>query len=75
MKFEDLKNLLTEQLCCEAEKVTMDARMVEDLGADSLAMVELVMAVEEASGIKVPDEDAASLKTVRDVLEYVNARA
>ena len=62
-----------ETLGCDAEKVTPEATLAEDLGADSLASVELVMALEEASGISIDDADVAGLKTVGDILAYLEA--
>ncbi len=68
-----IKEIIVEQLGVDAEKVTPDARFVEDLGADSLDTVELVMAFEDKFSIEVPDDAAEQLKSVRDVIEYVCA--
>lgn len=71
---EKVKDIIVEQLGVDAGQVTPEAKFVEDLGADSLDTVELVMAFEEEFGIEVPDEDAEKLQTVGDVLRYVEAR-
>ena len=73
MEFEKVRDIIVETLGCDAEKVTPEATLAEDLGADSLASVELVMALEEASGISIDDADVAGLKTVGDILAYVEA--
>jgi acyl carrier protein len=61
-----------EQLEVEAHQVTEEAKFIEDLGADSLATIELVMALEEEFDIEIPDEDADKIKTVRDAVEYLD---
>lgn len=71
---EKVKDIIVEQLGVDASQVTPEAKFVEDLGADSLDTVELVMAFEEEFGIEVPDEDAEGLQTVGDVLRYVEQR-
>ena len=73
MEFEKVRDVIVETLGCDAEQVTLEATLSEDLGADSLASVELVMALEEASGISIKDEDLAGLKTVGDIINYLNA--
>lgn len=74
----DIKNKVTkviiEQLGVKESEVKPDARFVEDLGADSLDTVELVMALEEEFGIEIPDEDAEKAKTVKDVIDYINKK-
>ena len=62
-----------ETLGCEEEQVTPEASLADDLGADSLAAVELVMALEEASGIKIDDADVPGLKTVGDIMKYLES--
>ncbi len=75
-KIEDLvKETIAEQLGVDKGKVVPEASFVEDLGADSLDTVELVMALEERFETEIPDEDAQKLLTVRDAIEYVSARA
>ena len=66
-----VKDIIINELGVEAEKVTPDASFVEDLGADSLDTVELVMAFEEEFGIEIPDEDAEKLQTVGDAIGYI----
>lgn len=66
-----VKEIIVNELGVEAEKVTDEASFVEDLGADSLDIVELVMAFEEAFDIEIPDEDAEKLQTVGDAMRYL----
>lgn len=66
-----VKEIIAAQLSVEPEKVTSDAKFIEDLGADSLDTVELVMAFEDKFGVEVPDEDAEKLKSVADVVAYI----
>lgn len=73
MDFEKVRDVIVETLGCDAEKVTPKASLTEDLGADSLALVELVMALEEAAGISIDDGDVANLKTAADILNYIKA--
>lgn len=73
MEFEKVRNVIMETLGCDEEQVTMEASLEEDLGADSLASVELVMALEEATGVSISDEAMATIKTVGDVMEYLTA--
>lgn len=73
MSFEDLKEVFVDTLNCDADKVTMAASLTDDLQADSLDAVELNMALEEACGVSIPDEELATLKTVGDIFNYINA--
>lgn len=66
-----VKDIIVEQLSVNAEHVTPEAKFIEDLGADSLDIVELVMAFEEEFGVEVPDSDAEKLLTVGDVVKYI----
>ncbi len=68
---EKVKSIIVEQLGVDAEKVKLESKFIEDLGADSLDIVELVMAMEEEFDIEIPDEDAEKLKTVNDVQSYL----
>ena len=68
---DKVKKIIVDQLGVDEEEVTQDASFVDDLGADSLDQVELVMAFEEAFGIEVPDEDAEKMTTVKDAVEYI----
>ena len=73
MEFEKVRDIIVETLGCDAAEVTPEASLSDDLGADSLAAVELVMALEEATGLSIAEEDAANLKTVGDILTYLAA--
>jgi len=68
---QKIKDIIVEQLSVNAEQVTPEAKFIEDLGADSLDIVELVMAFEEEFGVEVPDSDAEKLLTVGDVVKYI----
>jgi len=70
-----VREIIVNELGVEAEKVTPEASFVEDLGADSLDTVELVMAFEEEFGIDIPDEDAEKLRTVGDAIKYMDEKA
>ena len=72
---ERVKKIIGEQLGVEEEEVTPEASFVEDLGADSLDTVELVMALEEEFGIEIPDEDAEKILTVGKALDYIKEKA
>lgn len=71
---DDVKSIIVEQLHVTPEKVTDSAHFVDDLGADSLDIVELVMAFEEAFEIDIPDEDAEKITTVKDAVDYIEAK-
>jgi len=71
---EKVKDIIVEQLGVNPEQVTPQASFIEDLGADSLDIVELVMAFEEEFGVEVPDEDAEKLQKVGDVVNYIKER-
>ena len=73
--FDTLKELVVDQLGVEEDEVTMEASMQDDLGADSLDLVDLVMSVEEEFGVKVADEDLENIKTVGDIVNYIEDRA
>ena len=72
---ERVKKIIAEQLGVEEEEVTLEAHFVEDLGADSLDTVELVMSLEEEFEIEIPDEDAEKILTVGKALEYIKEKA
>jgi acyl carrier protein len=72
---EKVRDIIVDQLGVNAEQVVLGARFIEDLGADSLDTVELVMAFEEEFSIEVPDEEAEKLQSVGDVVKYVEANA
>ena len=68
---DDVKEVVVEQLSCNADEVKEDSKFVEDLGADSLDVVELVMALEEKFDIEIPDSDAEAIATVGDAIKYI----
>ena len=72
---DKVKQIIVEQLGVEESEVTSNASFVDDLGADSLDTVELVMAFEEAFDIEIPDEDAEKIRTVQDAISYINQHA
>ena len=72
---DKIKQIIADQLGVKKEEVTDNAKFVDDLGADSLDTVELVMALEEEFGIEIPDEEAEKLVTVGDALRYIDEKA
>lgn len=75
MTFDKVKKLLSEQLDVEEDKITMESSISEDLGADSLDVVELLMSIEDNLGVAIPDEEAANIKTVGDVVNFIDNNA
>ena len=73
--FDDVKKVVVEQLGVSESEVTKESSFVDDLGADSLDTVELVMALEEAFGMEIPDEQAEKIKTVGDTITYIKEHA
>lgn len=71
---EKVKNIIVEQLGVDMESVTPEASFIDDLGADSLDIVELVMTMEEEFDLEIPDEDAEKIKSVNDVINYIKAK-
>ena len=71
--FEKIQAIIADKLSIDAESVTMEASFIDDLNADSLDIVELVMALEDELETEIPDEDVENFKTVGDVVEYVKA--
>ena len=71
MTFEKVKEIIVDTLSCEEDKVTLEASLTEDLGADSLDAVELNMALQEAFEITIPDEELANFKSVKDIVTYI----
>ncbi len=69
--FEKLKELVVDQLGVEEDEVTLEANIQDDLGADSLDIVDLVMSVEEEFGVKIADEELENMKTVGDMVDYI----
>ena len=74
MVFEKIKQILVEQLDLNEKDITMDSVMTDDLGADSLDLVDLLMSVEDEFDIEVPDEDIEKVKTVGDLVRYIEDR-
>jgi acyl carrier protein len=70
-----VKEIVAEQLGKDVNEITTSASFIDDLGADSLDIVELVMKMEEEFGIEIPDEEAEKIKTVNDVVEYIKTHA
>ncbi len=74
MVFEKIKTLLAEQLDADIESITMDTDIGNDLGADSLDVVEMIMSLEDEFGIQVPDEQIEEIKTVGDLVNYIQSQ-
>ena len=72
--FETVKRIVVDQLQVAADDVKIDSTFIDDLGADSLDIVELIMAFEEEFNIEIPDEIAEKIKTVKDAVEYIDAK-
>ena len=75
MEFERVKNVIVDQLSVDSDEVTLEASFVDDLGADSLDVVELIMGLETEFDIEIPDEDAEKISTVGDAVEYIKSHA
>lgn len=73
MVLDQIKKILVETMDIEEEKVTLDAKLKDDLNLDSLDSVELIMSAEEEFGIEIPDEDVMNFKTVNDIVNYIEA--
>lgn len=71
MTIEKIKELLAAQLNISIDKINDNSKLVEDLGADSLDIVEMLMTLEDEFGISIPDEDAIKLKTIADIVSYI----
>lgn len=74
MVFEKVRSVLVSQLGVDEDKVTMEASIVDDLGADSLDVVDLIMSLEEEFDIEIPDEDVENMKSVGDIVKYIEAK-
>ena len=72
--FEEVKEIVAEQLNVNADEVKEESKFVEDLGADSLDVVELVMALEEKFDIEIPDDEAEKIVTVKDAMDFIQAK-
>jgi len=73
MIFDKIKDIISDQLGIDADEISMDSSFVDDLGADSLDIVELIMALEGEFDMEIPDEEAEKIATVGDVVEYIKA--
>ena len=71
MVFEKIKSLLADQLDTDAEGITLETNIADDLGADSLDVVELLMAIEDEFEVEIPDEEIENIKTIGDLTEYI----
>lgn len=75
MVFEKIKSMLAEQLDIDENSITLDSQLIEDLGADSLDAIDLVMSIEDEFGIKIPDEIIEKMESVNDITTYVENNA
>ena len=75
MIFDKVKEILMDQLDVEEEKITMEASIVDDLGADSLDLVDMVMSLEEEFDVEIPDDQVENIKTVGDIVKYIEDNA
>jgi acyl carrier protein len=73
--FEKVKDIIVEQLGIEESEITMESSFIDDLGADSLDIVELIMALEEEFDLEIPDKEAEKISTVGDAVEYIKAHS
>ena len=73
MVFEKIKEILADQLDANADEMTMETKIAEELGADSLDVVELLMSIEDEFEVEIPDEEIENLKTIGDVVEYIQS--
>ena len=74
MVFDKVKSIIVEQLDADEAEVTMDATIQDDLGADSLDVVDRVMSIEESFDIEIPDEEVEGIKTVGDIVKYIESK-
>ena len=75
MTFDKIRQLLSEQLNIPADKITLESRVIEDLGADSLDVVEMLMALEDNFNISVSDEESVGLKTIGDIVKLIDSKS
>lgn len=74
MVFDKIRKIIVEQLDVDEDKVTAEASITEDLGADSLDVVDLVMSIEESFDLEIPDEEVENIKTVGDIVKFIEAK-
>ncbi len=74
MIFDEVVDILVDQLDVEKDKITMESSIIENLGADSLDVVDLVMSLEEEFGIEIPDDQIENMKTVGDIVKYIEEK-
>ena len=74
INFENVRDIIVNTLSCDADQVTLETNLFEDLEADSLEAVELSLALEETFGVGIADEDMANIKTVNDIVEYIKSK-
>ena len=74
MVFEKVKNILVDQLDVDEDSVTLDSALSDDLGADSLDVVDMVMSLEEEFDMEIPDEEIETMKTVGDIVKYIESK-
>ena len=75
MTFDKIKELLAEQLDADIDEMTMDTDIAKDLGADSLDVVELLMSIEDEFSVEIPDEEIENIKTIGELVEYIEANS
>ena len=73
MVFEKVRDIIVDQLDADESAVTMDASIIDDLGADSLDVVDLVMSIEEEFDVEIPEEEVENIKTVGDIVKFIEA--
>lgn len=75
MTFDKIKSLLADQLDADPDEMTMETNIAKDLGADSLDVVELLMSIEDEFGVEIPDEEVENIKTIGELVEYIEANS
>ncbi|MDP4087950.1 MAG: acyl carrier protein [Bacillota bacterium] len=75
MVFEKVKEIIADKLSLEADEITLESSFIDDLGADSLDLVELIMALEDEFDLEIPDEEVENITTVANVVEYIKAHS